>query len=192
VAFERSDIRCGVICLQGDFACHKRALERLGVPCREVRRAEQLEGLTHVILPGGESTTLYRLGKDYGLLEPFVEKVRKGLAVFGTCAGAILLGSGPEPPPRLCLVPVTVIRNAYGRQRESFTTPLRVSFLREPVKGIFIRAPRITEVPAGAGVEILAYHNGDPVLIRFNRLLLCTFHPELTDNVEIHKYFLSL
>jgi len=192
VEADRRDVRCGVIALQGDFACHRQALARLGVPCIEVRRPEHLEGLTHVILPGGESTTLHRLGTEYGLLEPLAAKVREGIAVFGTCAGAILLGRGPQPPPRLGLVPVTVIRNAYGRQRESFTALLEVSFLPQRIKGVFIRAPRITEIPADSGVEVLAYHGSDPVLLRSGRLLLCTFHPELTEEPGIHRYFLSM
>lgn len=184
---------CGVLALQGSFSLHGRILARLGVSHREVRRPEQLAGLTHLILPGGESTTLHRLGSIYGILGPLAGAIGNGLAVFGTCAGAILLGTGPEPPPRLGAVPATLIRNAYGRQKESFSADLAAPFLERPFRGIFIRAPKIVASPgAEPDLEILASHGGDPVLLRYRRLLLATFHPELTDGEGIHRYFLSL
>jgi len=151
--------------------------------------------LTHLIIPGGESTTLHRLGSIYGLLDPIRTAIRGGIAVFGTCAGAILLGTGPEPPPRLGLVPAVVLRNAYGRQKESFSTDLRIRFLEKPFRGIFIRAPKIIQFEndsPDSDSEVLAVYGGTPVLIRYRRILLATFHPELTEDVGVHRYFLSL
>ena len=184
---------CGVLAVQGSFSCHAKSLGRLGVSAREIRRPQELDGLTHLILPGGESTTFHRLASLYGLLEPMTEAIGRGLAVFGTCAGAILLGEGPEPPPRLGVVPVTLVRNAYGRQKESFTADVAVSFLTEPFRGVFIRAPKIALPPAVPdGLAILGTRGDEPVLVRHERILLATFHPELTVDDAIHRYFLSL
>jgi len=183
---------CGILALQGDFACHARSLARLEIPFREVRKAEDLEGLTHLILPGGESTTLHRLGSVYGLLEPLAAAVRARLAVLGTCAGAILLGRGPEPPPRLGVVPAMVHRNAYGRQKDSFSAEIAVPSFGRSFHGIFIRAPRIEVMPGEADeFEVLATYGSDPVLVRYRRILLSTFHPELTDDLRIHRYFME-
>jgi 5'-phosphate synthase pdxT subunit len=179
--------------MQGSFCRHGTSLERLGVASREVRRPEELEGLTHLIIPGGESTTFHRLASEYGLLEPLTEAIGNGLAVLGTCAGAILLGTGSAVPPRLGVAPVTVIRNAYGRQKESFTAELSIAFLNRPFKGVFIRAPKIVPPQArNEELEILARLGEDPVLVRYRRILLCTFHPELTEDDSIHQYFMSL
>jgi 5'-phosphate synthase pdxT subunit len=184
---------CGVLALQGSFSCHRASLDRLGVASREVRRPEELADLTHLIIPGGESTTLYRLGALYGLVESVRGAIHDGLAVFGTCAGAILLGMGPEPPPRLGAVPATVIRNAYGRQKESFAADLSIDFVGHPVRGVFIRAPKIALLPdPDPAIEILACLGTDPVLVRYRRILLSTFHPELAEDDSIHRYFLSI
>lgn len=184
---------CGVLALQGSFGCHERCLAGLEVPYREVRKPADLEGLSHLIIPGGESTTIHRLAAIYGLLDPIKAAIGNGVAVFGTCAGAILLGKGPEPPPRLEAVPVTVIRNAYGRQRESFSAEVSVRVLGRPFHAIFIRAPKIERPDAAAPeLEILSAHGDDPVLVRYRRILLSTFHPELTEDDGIHRYFLLM
>ncbi|MEE8143510.1 MAG: pyridoxal 5'-phosphate synthase glutaminase subunit PdxT [Planctomycetota bacterium] len=181
----------GLLALQGSVEPHHVAMKRLGVDSLPVRRPEQLEGLTHLILPGGESTALYKLLADYGLWEPIRKRGGDGsLAIFGTCAGAILLGQeNGECPPRLGLLDAAVERNAYGRQLESFVATLR---LREPLgelQGIFIRAPRCRQ--PGAGVEVLGSLNGEPVVLRQGRLLVATFHPEPTRSLALHRYFLS-
>jgi 5'-phosphate synthase pdxT subunit len=134
------------------------------------------------------------LGSVYHVFEPLIEGAAGGsIAVLGTCAGAILLAAGPEPPPRFGLVPATVIRNAYGRQKESFTADFAISFLDRPFHGIFIRAPRIELPPNLPGeVEILGACGGDPVLVRYRRILLATFHPELSGDTSIHRYFLAM
>ena len=183
---------CGVLALQGSFSCHARVLSRLGVACREVRRPSDLAAVTHLILPGGESTTLHKLGELYGLLDAIHEASERGIALFGTCAGAILLGQGGPPPPRLGLVPVEVVRNAYGRQKESFTADLSLSFANEHFRGVFIRAPKIEPPGEGQGVEILSTWAGTPVMVRYGRVLVATFHPELTEDDRVHRFFLSM
>ena len=184
---------CGVLAVQGDFSLHARALARLGVEAREVRKPAELAGLTHIILPGGESTTLHKLGTLYGILEPLERGIKTGLAAFGTCAGAILLGSGPPPPPRLNLVPLTVTRNAYGRQKESFTGEVAIPRLGDAFTGVFIRAPKLVLPPEPpAGVEILGRCAGEPVMVKYGKILLAAFHPELTDDLRVHRFFLSM
>jgi pyridoxal 5'-phosphate synthase pdxT subunit len=186
-------IVCGVLALQGDFSLHVCALAKLGVAAHEVRKPADLAGLTHIVLPGGESTTLYKLGTLYGVLEPLASAVKNGLAAFGTCAGAILLGQGPPPPPRLNLVPVTVVRNAYGRQKESFTAELAVPSLGAPVPGVFIRAPKLVLPPVlPPGLEVLGRCGAEPVMVKYGKVLLATFHPELTDDTRVHRLFLAL
>ncbi len=180
----------GVLAFQGSVEPHLRALAEVGAPAVAVRRREQLEGLTHLVLPGGESTTLQKLLDLYGLWEPIAELGASGrLAIFGTCAGAILLGrQAEECPPRLGLIDVTVERNAYGRQIDSFAAPL--CFRGTPMEGVFIRAPKLRD--PGPRVEVLATHDECPVLVREGRLLAAAFHPELTAERAIHRYFLGL
>jgi 5'-phosphate synthase pdxT subunit len=186
-----------VLAIQGSFPLHLRALGRLGLEARPVRKPADLEGLAGLIIPGGESTVMSLLAREYGLDEPLRELGRKGLPIMGTCAGAILLGRGEGTPPRLELAPVELARNAYGSQVDSFTATLRLEPFREPFHGVFIRAPRITAVDSDAAggasaPRVLGTHDGSPVMVRAGNLLLLTFHPELTEDLRIHEYFAEM
>ena len=187
----------GVLALQGAFREHRRMLERLGVDVTEVRLPADLEGLSGLIIPGGESTTMGKLMLDYGLKEPIQNFYAAGGAVFGTCAGAILLsrtvlGAPPQfgHQPSLDLMDISVQRNAFGRQVDSFQTELDIAGLQGPFPAMFIRAPVIGAV--GEGVEVLARHEGRVVLARQGRLLASSFHPELTGDTRVHELFLNL
>jgi pyridoxal 5'-phosphate synthase pdxT subunit len=187
-------VKIGVLALQGDFALHAAALARCGAEAVEVRMPDQLAGVEGLIIPGGESTTLLKLMHDWGFV-PALEKFHgEGRPIFGTCAGLILLAREVSNPPQVSLgfVDVAVERNAYGRQRESFETDGAVTLqgATHPVTMVFIRAPRI--LAAGPDVEILARHNGDPVLARQDGVLVAAFHPELTDNLTVHRYFCAM
>jgi 5'-phosphate synthase pdxT subunit len=171
----------GVLAVQGNFREHARVLRRLGAEVVEVRKPEQLAGLDGLVIPGGESTAILRLARLYGL-----EEALRGFAapIFGTCAGMILLGRD-----HLGLVDVTVRRNAYGRQVASFEADLELAGEDEPLRGVFIRAPWIED--AGPEVEVLAQHDGRPVLARDGRTLVASFHPELTEDTRVHELFLD-
>jgi pyridoxal 5'-phosphate synthase pdxT subunit len=175
-------MKIGVLALQGNFREHAAALRRLGADVVEVRLPEELAGLDGLVIPGGESTAIARLMRLYGLEQP-VREFRG--AVFGTCAGMILLGRS-----HLGLVDLDVERNAYGRQLASFEADLDLADEDEPLRGVFIRAPRVAEW--GEGVEVLARHDGVPVLLRDGRYLVASFHPELTDDRRVHERFLDL
>jgi pyridoxal 5'-phosphate synthase pdxT subunit len=177
-----SRLRIGVVAVQGNFREHAAVLQRLGAEAVEVRKPEELDGLDGVIVPGGESTAIGRLMRLYGLEEALR---RFPGPVFGTCAGLILLGRD-----RLGLVDVEVARNAYGRQVASFEADLELEGEQEPLRGVFIRAPRVVE--AGPEVEVLAELDGEPVLLRQGRFLVASFHPELTDDTRVHERFLEL
>jgi len=183
----------GVLALQGDFREHKEALRRLGVEAKEVRKPEHLLGLKALIVPGGESTTIGKLAREYGLEEAVRQRVEEGsLALFGTCAGAIWMAKeilGYPEQPRLGVLDVAVERNAFGRQVESFREEVRVKGLG-PFPGVFIRAPVFRRL--GEGVEVLAELGGLPVLVRQGRLLASSFHPELTEDARLHRLFLEL
>ncbi|MCD6554264.1 MAG: pyridoxal 5'-phosphate synthase glutaminase subunit PdxT [Anaerolineae bacterium] len=208
-------MRIGILALQGAFIEHEKMLWQLGVEAVEVRRPEHLDRLDGLIIPGGESTTIGKLAVEYGLLEPIQEMSRAGKAIWGTCAGLILLASGlsggrgeHKDPPLLGLMDLTVARNAFGRQVDSFETDLVVPALNavstpdeagRPFHAIFIRAPRIESV--GPGVEVLAHlepalseveGDGTVVAARQGHLLVTAFHPELTADTRFHRYFLSL
>jgi 5'-phosphate synthase pdxT subunit len=174
-------MKIGVLALQGNFREHAAALRRLGADVVEVRLPEELDGLDGLVIPGGESTAIARLMRLYGL-EDAVREFRG--PVFGTCAGMILLDRS-----HLGLVDLEVERNAYGRQLASFEADLDVGD-GEPLRGVFIRAPRVAEW--GDGVEVLARHEGAPVLLRDGRYLVASFHPELTDDARVHERFLEL
>jgi len=174
-------VRVGVLAVQGNFREHAAMLRRLGADVVEVRKPEQLEGLDGLVVPGGESTTIGRLIRLYGLEEAIA---RFTGPIFGTCAGMILLGRD-----HLGLVDVDVERNAYGRQVASFEAELEFDG-DTPLPGVFIRAPRVRA--AGPDVEVLAEHDGEPVLLRQGRFLVASFHPELTDDVRVHERFLEL
>ena len=175
-------MKIGVLALQGNFREHAAALERLGADVVEVRLPQELEGLDGLVLPGGESTAMTRLMRLYGLEEAIR---RFGAPVLGTCAGMILLDRA-----HLGLVDVEVERNAYGRQVASFEADLQLEDDEEPLRGVFIRAPRVADV--GPNVEVLAEHEGEPVLLREGRFLVASFHPELTDDPRVHERFLEL
>ena len=175
-------MRIGILAVQGDFREHAAMLRRLGADPVEVRKPEQLEDLDGLVIPGGESTAIMRLIRIYGLEDALRRFARP---VFGTCAGMIVLGRD-----HLGLVDVGVRRNAYGRQVASFETDLELAGEDEPLRGVFIRAPRVADV--GSGVEVLAEHEGEPVLLREGRFLVASFHPELTEDTRVHERFLEL
>ncbi|RMG48612.1 MAG: pyridoxal 5'-phosphate synthase glutaminase subunit PdxT [Acidobacteria bacterium] len=182
----------GVLAIQGDFAAHGRVLERLGVRWCEVRYPAQLDELSGLIIPGGESTTMLKFLFDEGFIDPLKQYARRG-ALLGTCAGAILLAREVTNPPQpsLNLVDIAVKRNAYGRQVDSFIdTTMSPVLGPPPLEMVFIRAPIITHV--GSGVEVLAEHRGHPVLVQQGSRLIATFHPELTSDTRVHELFLTL
>lgn len=187
----------GVLALQGAFREHRQLLQTLGARVREVRLPRDLGGLSGLVLPGGESTTIGKLMDDYALRGPIRDFAAAGGAIWGTCAGAILLANAIEgaPPqfgaqPGLNLMNLRVRRNAFGRQRDSFEEPLLVEGLKDPFPAVFIRAPVIEEV--GAGVQVLARHGGRIVLAREGALLASSFHPELTNDARLHALFLRM
>jgi 5'-phosphate synthase pdxT subunit len=173
--------RVGVLAVQGNFREHAAMLRRLGAEVIEVRKPEQLAGLDGMVVPGGESTTFMRLMRLYGLDEAVRTFARP---LFGTCAGMIVLDRN-----HLGLMDLEVDRNAYGRQVASFEADLELAGETEPLRGIFIRAPRVREV--GPGVEVLAEREGEPVLLREGRFLAAAFHPELTEDTRVHELFLE-
>lgn len=190
-------LRIGVLALQGAFIEHEQMLRRLGAEPVEVRLPAHLEGLHGLILPGGESTTVGKLAVAYGLLEPLQRRAREGFPTWGTCAGMILLAresvDGVTGQPLIGGMDITVRRNAFGRQVDSFETDIDVPVLGPPpFHGVFIRAPLIEDV--GSGVTVLARlaDNGSIVAARQNHLLATAFHPELTADTRFHEYFLTL
>jgi 5'-phosphate synthase pdxT subunit len=190
-------MRIGVLALQGDFIEHKQTLQRIGVETCEVRLPQHLEGLDGLVIPGGESTTIGKLAVQYELIEPIRAMAAAGKPLWGTCAGMILMARDVgRDQPLLGLMDVQVRRNAFGRQVESFEALLDVPALatqedRHPFHAIFIRAPLIESV--GAGVETLArLQDGAIVAARQGRLLVTSFHPELSGDDRFHRYFISL
>ena len=168
--------------MQGNFREHAAMLRRLGADVVEIRKPEQLAGLDGLVIPGGESTAIGRLLRLYGL----EEAIRRFSApILGTCAGMILLDR-----EHLDLVDVGVRRNAYGRQVASFEADLELEGEEEPLRGVFIRAPRVADV--GPDVEVLAELEGEPVLVREGRIIVAAFHPELTEDTRVHERFLEL
>lgn len=182
--------RVGVLALQGAVREHVRMLEALGCQTVLVKHKEQLEGLDGLILPGGESTTMRKLLDRYELLGPIRSLVQKGVPMFGTCAGLILLAKEVvDHDSHLAVMDVVVARNSYGRQVDSFEVNLNIQAIGEAIPAVFIRAPHIVSV--GEGVEVLAEHDGKIVLARDGHLLGCSFHPELTTDLRIVKYFVT-
>jgi pyridoxal 5'-phosphate synthase pdxT subunit len=175
-------VRVGVLALQGNFREHVAMLRRLGVEAVEIRLPDQLADVDALVIPGGESTTFMRLMRLYGL----DEAVRRFQGpMFGTCAGMIVLDR-----EHLGLVDLVVDRNAYGRQVASFEADVELAGDERPLRGVFIRAPRVREL--GEAVEVLAEHDGEPVLVRQGRFLVASFHPELADDTRVHERFLEL
>lgn len=184
----------GVLALQGDVREHLQALRSLGVQATTVRRPAELDACDGLVVPGGESTTMAKLARTFGLLDPLRKRVRAGLPAFGTCAGMILLADrirdGAAGQETIGGLDVTVRRNAFGRQVDSFEGELDVRGLDRPVHGVFIRAPWVEEV--GPDVEVLAEAAGHPVAVRQGPLLATSFHPEMGDDARLHGLFLDL
>jgi pyridoxal 5'-phosphate synthase pdxT subunit len=182
-------MKAGVLALQGDFREHGRAFADVGATPVEVRTAEDLAEVACLAIPGGESTTMSLLARAYELVEPVRERARAGMPILGTCAGMIVLADrvvGGEP--LFALVDITVRRNAYGRQVDSFEADLDVEGIDGHVRGVFIRAPRVDDV--GPGVRVLAEHEGHPVVLEQGNLLVASFHPELVGETGLHRYLL--
>ncbi|MCP3781654.1 pyridoxal 5'-phosphate synthase glutaminase subunit PdxT [Paenibacillus sp. MZ03-122A] len=185
-------MKIGVLSLQGAVAEHIRSVERAGAECIAVKKIEQLNELSGLIIPGGESTTIGKLMRKYDFIEAIRQFSNQGRPVFGTCAGLIVLAKtiqGQEEA-HLGLMDITVSRNAFGRQRESFETDLNIKGIEEPVRAVFIRAPLIQSV--GTGVDVLSEYNGEIVAARQGHLLASSFHPELTDDYRLHQYFVDM
>lgn len=182
----------GVLALQGDFREHQHSLERAGATTRQVRKPNDLESLSALVIPGGESTTIGRLAALYGMIDPLRNVIRGGLPTFGTCAGLIFLAVDAvrDAPPLLEVLDVVVERNAFGRQNDSFETPIDIAGLDLPHHAVFIRAPRVTKV--GSDVQILATHDDQIVMVRQAGILATAFHPELTDDLRFHEMLLSM
>lgn len=184
----------GVLALQGAFREHEKMLRGCGddIQTKQVRLPGQLEGIDGLVIPGGESTTMGKLMVEFGLLDPIRERAARGMPIFGTCAGLIMLARdiNGSDQPRIGLMDMLVERNAFGRQVESFETDLQVPCLGpEPFRAVFIRAPYIMKV--GPGVEVLAEYQGKIVWARQGRFLAAAFHPELTGDQRVHRYFLE-
>ena len=197
----------GVLALQGAFERHQHHLEGLGAQVRQIRRPDQLAGIDGLVIPGGESTTMSMLLESSGLLEPLSSVVLSGLPVFGTCAGMILLADeildGRSDQRSLGAIDIAVRRNGYGRQLQSFevdltatwsgrvdgSAPLRWGLSDGPLRAVFIRAPLVDRW--GAEVEVAAEVDGHPVLLRHRNVIVAAFHPELTDDDRVHRWFLN-
>ena len=174
----------GVLAIQGDFEAHARVLGGLGSQTREVRSAADLEGLDALVIPGGESSTMTLGIERQGLAQPLRDLVSSGTPVLGTCAGMIVLDRS-----HLGLLDVACERNAFGRQVHSFEADLELSALDGPVRGVFIRAPRVAD--HGDGVEVLAELDGHPVAVRQENILAVAFHPETTGDTRLHEWLLG-
>lgn len=185
-------MQIGVLALQGAFAAHSDCLASIGVQSVEVRTPEQLNSVDALLMPGGESSTMSQLLESSGLFDPISSRIADGMPVFGTCAGMILLASeildGRSDQRSFSAIDISVRRNAFGRQVDSFE-----STINSPVgefHGVFIRAPRIERV--GDGVEVLGSINNEPVLVRQGNVLAASFHPELSNDARLHEYFVSI
>lgn len=192
---QHGTVRVGVLAMQGDFAAHQKALVAAGanVDAVQVRTREDLESVERLVIPGGESTTIGKLLVQFDLVEPLRKRVEGGMPLLGTCAGLIVcakkITEGDQP--LLGVIDVTVRRNAFGRQVDSFETDLQVKGIYDgPVRAVFIRAPWIESV--GEGVDVLAEHGGRPVAACSGRVLVCSFHPELTGDPRVHRLFLQI
>ncbi len=185
-------MKVGILAVQGDFEAHAATLARIGVEYAFVRTPRDLEGVDALILPGGESTTQWKFLAEEGLDKSLREFGARGGAIFGTCAGAILLAREVRNPPQpsLGLADIAVVRNAYGRQLASEVRHGATDISNAPIEMVFIRAPLIER--AGPGVQVLATSEGQPVLVRQGHILIATFHPELSSDTTVHEYFLRM
>lgn len=182
-------LRIGVLALQGDFARHLEAVGCCGGEGAPVRSPEDLESVGALIIPGGESTTMLGLIDRFDLRDPLVKRIAGGMAVFGTCAGGIVLAGGVAGGERpLGLLDIEIERNAYGRQQESFEADIAVAELDIMVRAVFIRAPVIVD---SGDARVMAEWADRPVLLRAQNILVCTFHPELVADYRIHRYFID-
>lgn len=189
----------GILSLQGAFESHQQRLAELGAHTRQVRTPHDLAGVDALVMPGGESTTMSKLLLTSGLFDPIAERIARDMPVFGTCAGMILLAAevldGRPDQRSFGAIDITVQRNGYGRQLDSFETDLHVDGLGVagvsdgPFHGVFIRAPKVVRV--GAGVEVLGEHDGVPVLLRQGGITVASFHPELAGDHRLHALFLT-
>ena len=186
------NMQVGVLALQGAFAAHSECLTSIGVQSVEVRTPEQLNSVDALLMPGGESSTMSQLLESSGLFDPISTRIADGMPVFGTCAGMILLASeildGRSDQRSFSAIDISVRRNAFGRQVDSFE-----STINSPVgdfHGVFIRAPRIERI--GKEVEVLGSINNEPVLVRQGNVLAASFHPELSNDARLHEYFVSI
>jgi len=184
--------RVGVLALQGDVREHIGILDSLGVEAVAVKTPEQLASVDALVIPGGESTTIGKMAVRFGLLDPLRERIGSGLPVYGTCAGMILLAGAVTEgdQPLIGALDVMVRRNAFGRQNESFEAELDIDGLEDPFRAVFIRAPWIEKV--GSEVETLAAIDEHPVMVRQDKILATSFHPELTGDGRIHRMLLDL
>ncbi|TCW39372.1 5'-phosphate synthase pdxT subunit [Laceyella sacchari] len=185
-------MKIGVLALQGAVREHIRLLELAGAEAVAVKRADELADLDGLVIPGGESTTIGKLMRQYGLREPIMQLHEQGKPIFGTCAGLIMIAKRVEnlEEPHLDLMDIDVKRNAFGRQRESFEADLAIKGVADVFPAVFIRAPYIEKV--GEGVEVLSVIEDKIVAARQDRLLCAAFHPELTDDVRFHAYFVEM
>jgi len=186
-------VKIGVLALQGSFAEHIDSLKGLKIDCLPVRKADELDAVDGLILPGGESTTIGRLARLYGLDQKIKARAAEGMPVYGTCAGMILLAReiSSGEPAHLGLMDITVTRNASGRQVDSYEVDLPVPPLGDkPFRAVFIRAPYVDRV--GEGVQVLACVHDKPVFVRQGQFLASAFHPELTDDRRVHAYFAEM
>ena len=183
-------MKAGVLALQGDFREHAAVLDDLGAAPVLVRTPEDLAAVDCLAIPGGESTTIGRLARLHGLVDPIRERAEAGMPVFGTCAGMIVMAREVEDgQPLLSLLDIRVARNAYGRQVDSFEADVPMRDEDRPVRAVFIRAPVVREV--GRGVEVLAELEGGPIAVEQDRLLAAVFHPELAGDVRLHRRLLE-
>ena len=183
----------GVLALQGAFAAHQRALESAGATTRQVRQPADLGGIDALVMPGGESTTMSRLLTTSGLFDDIKALLSDGLPVLGTCAGMILLASevldGRPDQLSFGAIDITVQRNGYGRQIDSFETDLHVIGFDTPFHAVFVRAPKVVAI--GTNVEVIAEYDGVPVVVRQGHVMVASFHPELTGDARLHAKFLQ-
>ena len=188
----KAKLKIGILAVQGDFAAHAAMLQQLGAETVEVRTVEDLKGCDGIILPGGESTTQLQFLQEEGLAEAIRKFAADRRPVFGTCAGAILLATQVKNPEQesLGLLDMTILRNGYGRQLASDVFFEPSSLKKEPLEMVFIRGPVIEKV--AKGIDVLAKHEGKPVLIQKGNLLASTFHPELTGDTSVHEHFLEM
>ncbi len=186
-------MKIGILGFQGGIEEHERMLRRLKVELCRIRYVRQLNEIDALVLPGGESTTMGIFLHNSGLLKPLKDAIKGGMPVLATCAGLILLAQEIEGSSfaSLKVLPIRIRRNAYGRQKESFTTQINLSFdSAKPFPGVFIRAPKIEKMLEDK-VEVLSFLGEQPVMIQYGKIIGCTFHPELTTDTRVHEYFLK-